>query len=227
MSATVTEDRRARTRAARTEAILDAAMAIVDDEGLDALTIARLAHALDAAVGAMYRYFPSKDALLIALQTRLIAEYGQDLRLALEAAPDVPLLRLALVACHYQRYFVTQRAQARLLAQTLADPRPLVADDLAAGVVQQVLALLGGVSDIFRTAAARDQLVPGDAGERAIVFWATIQGVAQTHKLARLTPVLRSDRLLVAAFESLVRGWGGTPDGWMTEARRLIGNDTP
>lgn len=53
--------------------IMDAAMGILDEYGLQDLTIRRLARHLDAAAGAMYWHFPSKQALLGAVADRLLA----------------------------------------------------------------------------------------------------------------------------------------------------------
>src|SRR4051812_45787377 len=61
---------RARRRAARSDAFLDAAMRIVARDGVDGLTMAVLADELGAAKGALYRYFAGKDDLLPARQVR-------------------------------------------------------------------------------------------------------------------------------------------------------------
>lgn len=52
---------------------MDAALEILDEYGLQDLTIRRLARHLDAAAGAMYWHFPSKQALLGAVADRLLA----------------------------------------------------------------------------------------------------------------------------------------------------------
>lgn len=51
---------------------MDAALEILDEFGLQDLTIRRLARHLDAAAGAMYWHFPSKQALLGAVADRLL-----------------------------------------------------------------------------------------------------------------------------------------------------------
>lgn len=56
--------------------IMDAALEILDEFGLQDLTIRRLARHLDAAAGAMYWHFPSKQALLGAVADRLLAPLG-------------------------------------------------------------------------------------------------------------------------------------------------------
>lgn len=56
--------------------ITDAAIGILDEYGLQDLTIRRLARHLDSAAGAMYWHFPSKQALLGAVAGRILAGAG-------------------------------------------------------------------------------------------------------------------------------------------------------
>lgn len=56
--------------AARIEQILDAAALVVDDVGSEQLTTALVAKRCGASIGTVYRYFPDRIALLIALAGR-------------------------------------------------------------------------------------------------------------------------------------------------------------
>ena len=49
-------------------------------EGFDALTMQRLADECDAAVGAVYRYFPSKGALVAEVQREAIDRLATAMR---------------------------------------------------------------------------------------------------------------------------------------------------
>ena len=62
----------ARNRARRSDEFLRAALAIVVDQGFEALTMARLAQEVDTAIGSVYRYYASKDHLLLAVQTSAV-----------------------------------------------------------------------------------------------------------------------------------------------------------
>jgi AcrR family transcriptional regulator len=92
-----------------TDRIAAAALQIVDTEGSQALTMRRLGHALDRKVMTLYRYVPSKDALLDGVVARVLtglvinpaaADWRQELRdlatsfraLALAHPHTVPLL---------------------------------------------------------------------------------------------------------------------------------------
>ena len=66
-----TSDRpRDRRRRARIEAILDRSMETLLTQGVDQLTMRGLADSLDLTAGALYRYFPSKGAILTSLGHR-------------------------------------------------------------------------------------------------------------------------------------------------------------
>lgn len=56
------------------EGVVDAALRIADEEGLEALTMPRLARALDAGVMTLYGYVADKDDLLLALGGRVLEE---------------------------------------------------------------------------------------------------------------------------------------------------------
>ena len=64
--------KRARNRVARHSQLISAARAIVAEGGLDGLTMGDVAKRVDCAVGTIYTYFPSKSALLAALQSDAI-----------------------------------------------------------------------------------------------------------------------------------------------------------
>lgn len=71
-------------RAARREEILAAAESIVRREGVDALTMRRLADELGIRAPSLYKHLRDKDELLAALQERALASMGA----ALQAAGD-------------------------------------------------------------------------------------------------------------------------------------------
>ncbi|MCX7522284.1 TetR/AcrR family transcriptional regulator [Microbacterium sp. STN6] len=63
--------------AARIDALLDAAAAVVDEIGFDRLTTAMVADRAEASIGTVYRYFPDRIVLLQALRDRAIERYRQ------------------------------------------------------------------------------------------------------------------------------------------------------
>lgn len=63
--------------AARIDALLDAAAAVVDEIGFDRLTTAMVAERAGASIGTVYRYFPDRIVLLQALRDRAVLRYRQ------------------------------------------------------------------------------------------------------------------------------------------------------
>jgi TetR/AcrR family tetracycline transcriptional repressor len=53
--------------------VVEGALELLDAEGLDGLTMRKLSTALNVQGGALYRHFPSKEALLDAMAERLLA----------------------------------------------------------------------------------------------------------------------------------------------------------
>ena len=68
---------RALARAELTRAILDRASAQLGEVGPAALSVRQIARDLEMASSAVYRYFPSRDALLTALLIRAFDDLGQ------------------------------------------------------------------------------------------------------------------------------------------------------
>jgi AcrR family transcriptional regulator len=216
---------RALRRIETTARIIDTSLAIITQEGIESLTIQRIAGELGYAVGALYRYFRSKDELLVAVQRKLIDSLRQDMDEAAERLDtylsrtktdehSAALLRIMIVAARYSRFASEQPAQFQIITMILADPREL-ADDIV--VRQQLLPALGGlldhVSGLFDAAAANSALTKAPSARRTLTLWATIQGVLQFRKLERLDmPGLDLSVLLPYAVDSLLSGFGADSD---------------
>lgn len=59
--------------------VVEAALEMLDAEGLDGLTMRKLSAALNVQGGALYRHFPSKEALLDAMAEQLMVGVGAPL----------------------------------------------------------------------------------------------------------------------------------------------------
>lgn len=211
---------RARRRVARIEEILDTAERLLDADGMHALTMQRLAQALGTTVGATYRYFDSKDAILGALQRRVLEHLAADLERALaryEAAhPRASRIGALSRVCVAARTFASMPARrpthARLLARMMAEPDNVLPPAIAEGNAAVALSLASAV--VRELAAAREAgaLGPGADFERAWLLWSSLSGLTQTKKLARWgVPGLELDALGERLVASLLVGWGAEP----------------
>lgn len=206
---------RARRHDANLERILETAMAMVAEDGIEALSMGRLATAVDYTPGALYRYFDSKDAILAKLVARILEDLGASLAEAVGRLPGQasPLARVFALEAGYRAFARTQPHRFALLASTMAAPRVLLPSPKdAAPVVQLMLATMKLLADALAAAAAGELIDAGDANERAVCVFALLQGVLLLHKQARYAPqILDLDRLATRGTRSLLIGWGAAP----------------
>jgi AcrR family transcriptional regulator len=212
----------ARRRDEKVEAILDAAMRLLAAEGLEGLTLQRVARELSLVTTALYRYFPSKDALLAALQRRAVSTLHERFvearegwaraaaRLVPESAALVPVVGAA-------RFYValpeTMPEPFRLVTILLGDTKLLVSDDEATKAAPIVFAFITDAAAPFEEAARTGALARGDAMSRTLIFWATVHGLTQLAKLRRLAPESPSSEALAdQASHALLVGFGASPD---------------
>jgi AcrR family transcriptional regulator len=212
--------RRAERRASRREEVLVAAMKLVAEEGLDALTIQRIAGAINASVGGLYRYYEGKDALLSALQRRAIAAVAEDQARDVEMArtlfarggepAGVVALAAALVGATVMlRHAIRRPEEHRLLDAFLTTPEPILSDESAKASESDLQPLVKLVASELEAATADGTLERGDAAQRTHMMWASLHGLDHFRKRDRLLPeALRVEALVPATLIALTRGWG-------------------
>lgn len=219
----------ARRREDKTEAILDAAMRLLVDGGLEAVTLQRVASELGIVTTALYRYFASKDALIAALQRRAVGTMHEHFtsvrrdvdtrRLSAEVAALAPLLALSRA---YVALPETHAETFRLVAILLGDPRRLVADEEAAKAAPVVAAILGDMQQLFTEAERSRALDRGDSLHRTLVLWAALHGLTQLEKLRRLAPDAPTAQTLCdEAACAILRGFGGD-NAHLSRAKRAL-----
>jgi AcrR family transcriptional regulator len=89
----------ARSQAARRRRVLDAALRLAADGGFDAVQMRDVAAAADVALGTVYRYFSSKERLLL----EAMVEQQDDLRRYLEVHPPTETTPAARVTAVLRR----------------------------------------------------------------------------------------------------------------------------
>lgn len=202
------------------EAIVDAALAIATRDGFDAMTMSRVAEDVGCAVGALYRYFPSKDALFLTLQSRVLARVAEDLVAAAARAPTsalppawAPLVRLVAVLEAYAALPRRRPAEFALLHRWLGDPGFLLDAATAQTQWRALVVHFTPLIGLLDACARGGLLEPGDAGLRLYVLWGSLQGGLQLARFDRLgEPGLDSRQILRATIRSLLRGFGAAAD---------------
>jgi AcrR family transcriptional regulator len=216
--------RRARNRLERHGAFLRTAKRIVAAEGLEALTMQRLAGELDCAVGTAYTYFPSKSALVAEVQAQAIETLTGSYLLFRsrfdDAAADGTTPALAALAhvVGFGRFWVataeTFPEESRLLQLLMAEPSvATIADEDLGRVLPSAMHLLDHARTAFARASAAGALEDGDPMERAVRLAAALNGVLLLDRLARVDhDLFDGSRHAAALVLELLRAWGADPD---------------
>jgi len=204
-------------RQARLAEWIDAALALLSEGGLEGVTIKALASQVGKSVGALYRYFPSKDALLAAMQDRVLSALRSDIEAALQAMPATgdahrSLARLMVCVDAFVALPTERPAHFQLLTAVQADPRQLLDHDDAAVVAAALRPLLARIVAEFVGAQASGALAHGDARERTLMLWSSLQGLLQLRKFAHFDEALVVPPTLPRDLaRALLVGWGADP----------------
>jgi AcrR family transcriptional regulator len=203
-----------RKRLEKQEFIVDTAMGLLAEGGLEMVTVGRLAKELDYTPGALYRYFPSMEALLAQMQKRAIASLHERIMRAIApfAGNGQEIARLRAVAACYLEGTSGEAAhehQLSLISQMLASPKVLIGDPIATQTAPKLIALLMLVEQLISQAQETGSLSAGLARERAVQLWAGLQGAVALGKLSRFDSELFSAQHVgQGLLENLLIAWG-------------------
>ncbi len=140
-------------------AIVDAALAILKSEGLAALSMRRVAAALDTGAGSLYVYVAGREGLLAAVFDRIVA--------TIELDPPDPSRWRGQLHSLLERMHAALVAYPGIAAATMIDPPR---SEVALGLLENLLGiLLAGGLDAQDAAWAADMLA-------AQVTYAAIEG---------------------------------------------------
>ena len=196
-----------RKRLQKQDKILDCAMVLVAEGGLEGVTIQAIADAMDLTVGALYRYFPSKSGILGALTRRTLNELAAALMsVTSEEQESIDnLLRIAHMHVEFSR---AKPAHFLLISQMMTSPRIVLPPSERQVAMEPAFKLIAFIESQFVAAQAEKQIKDGDARAYALMFWSSIQGALQLDKLARLDPgEMHRDHLPTRIAEDLLATW--------------------
>jgi len=183
--------------------LLAAAERIVDVEGLDALSVRRVANAIDVTTRAVYSLFGSKDGLVVALGARAF----DLLKAALDALPTTSDPASDVVeagALVFRRFALEHPALLRIGVQHLG-----MSPELASQFRGAADRALEGLQSRIARLADHGQLGARGVAEAACAFDALCEGLA-TLELRGAIPANKAERVWRDALRALVAGWRAT-----------------
>jgi len=185
----------------RVERILEATAAIVDADGLDAVTTNAIAEQAGLPVGTLYQFFPNREAVLHALLERQLAALDERFASLLGPASDaLPVDRtIDAVVDALAKAYLELPALAGLVQGLRADPRYAGAIDVnnrrvAGWVADLARRRIPGLRPARARAIATAAVEAGDA-----VLQAWLRETRAGGK-ARARPLLDELRLLLRAY---------------------------
>lgn len=175
-------ERKDRERAERERRITAAARQIAASDGWSAVTIRRLADAIEHSQPVIYSHFGNRDAIVAAVAVEGFQELGQALRQAAQGSPD----RQQAIGHVGTAYLSFAREHPALYEAMFAMPTGLH----------------------FAQAATRPELREAFAALKAVVtpskgndevatetFWAALHGLAELERSGRIRASAREDRI--------------------------------
>ncbi|MER6442637.1 TetR/AcrR family transcriptional regulator [Streptomyces sp. NPDC001185] len=190
-----TSTRRARERANTRERIIEAALHVLETEGIAALTIRRIATDVEYSAPVVYQYFANKDALVLEL-----VAHGHRLMLtefrpaAQEPNTDRRMMR---IASEYVRF----AGEHPHLYQVMNDP---VADaDERRRVAEPAIDFL---KELLTTWSAAHDVVLADTDQACEILWGTLYGIASLSYLDTVGND-RARSLAEQALRAILLGW--------------------
>ncbi|HTW83294.1 MAG TPA: helix-turn-helix domain-containing protein [Candidatus Sulfotelmatobacter sp.] len=191
---------RERRRVALREAILEAARGLLRSEGLRALTMRRIAEAVDYAPASLYSHFGSREALLAELCRAGMA----GLRAALERAVagiDDPYARLAAAGRAYLQFALDEPDVYRLMFMEDAAITKAVFEHVEWEDGAAALAIVAAPFVQLRAAGA--PLPADDPARLTDLFFAAVHGVASLRLACPSIPATDDAALIATAVDAI------------------------
>jgi AcrR family transcriptional regulator len=211
-----TLSRRERLRIQTLREIEDASFAIIDADGVHALSFAALARSMAMSAPAIYRYFPSREALLAHLVALSYQHLATAMTGAVAGSRREPRAKVKMLVAAYREWALGNRRRYGMLFGERAPGLPGDLDDNTAlnqamAVVVDLLVAVGGAAPAETTSGDRTL----DAQLRA---WARVQQRPETPPRAAAAAILIWTRVHGIVSLELT----GIIDGSAVEAQRLI-----
>jgi AcrR family transcriptional regulator len=181
-------------------ALIDEALAIIRDEGVDGLTLREIGARVGVSRTALYRHFADKQALLTAVATEGFRMLREALVAAWEDGGRGPLGSRAMGVA-YVRFAVANPSHYRVMFSRFVEPQPQE-PALAAEAEGAFQALVDAVAALQRDGLLRDD----DTTLMARFVWAVVHGVAMLAIDGQLPEPGDVEELMQYALERLGTG---------------------
>jgi AcrR family transcriptional regulator len=157
------------------QALIDATLALVEEQGPAAATIRDAAKRAGVSSGAPFRHFPSRKALMTAVAEEAMGRLREEIAAALEKeTSDDPLVRLRAVGSGYLRWAVRNPTHFQVISD-----RKLIDFEGSAALSRDNEALQALMAELLTEAQRRGLVPPHDVRTTVLLARATSYGLAR------------------------------------------------
>ncbi|MEE2789586.1 MAG: TetR/AcrR family transcriptional regulator, partial [Myxococcota bacterium] len=188
-------------------------------DGIQGLTIGAIAKAMGVSVGGLYRYFPNKEAIFVALQLHALTKLDTHVADTLgeidgrdEPIGQVARAKLAAVFELWDQFKRIAPEHYRVLYAFSSNLDRTLDDASASQVDGYLQPILLRIAQALTECTEEGLIGDGDQLIRTYLIWATLQGLTQFEKRDHLQPMgLRAPALKVEVMRSYLSAWGAEP----------------
>lgn len=207
---------RAKRRTERKNEVLDSALKLVESGGAPTVTMAAIAADMNASIGGLYRYYPTKVAIFVGLQLRAIEAFNSLLTRRLDTFSESDsrfdvLNQVVEGFGAWSAFRVEEPVYFRLLDQFISVPTRSLDDAGRAIINQSLLPVLTRLATTLSQASQVGVIGPGDAMARTHILWAGLHGLEQFRKRDEgQEQGLTVDALIPLMLRDMLMGWGAS-----------------
>ena len=203
---------RQQKRIARLAELKTTALMLVVEHGIDGFSMHKLADRVGLTTGALYRYYDSRDELLVELQCDVLQGFLEyfDARLVAHQH-STALGELSCIITGFLSLAEVRPERFHLISHFSSQPQTIFDTEVVRPVFDEMKALLRLVASRIEAAQDAGDLSPGDPMRRTVVAWSMLQGITERKKLERFgEAAYLYEPLKQEALETLLRGFGAT-----------------
>ena len=179
-----TKERRAQEKQLRLNQILDAARLLLFSNGIDNISISKIAKQAELGVGTIYFYFKNKDEIFIALQEEGLDLFYNDIA-AIDQMELSACQKLRQIAQTYYRFSRDHKDYLDIINMFLSSSKAFFEPDLKNKVDMSGSKIFDLIESVILQGVATNRFQKIDAKKYAIMFFGSLHGLLQLKKLER------------------------------------------
>lgn len=180
------KERRAAEIQFRLDQILDAARDLLLSDGIENISISKIAHKAELGVGTIYFYFKNKEEIFISLQEEGLALFYSMIQ-KIDAKKIKSDEKLELIAKAFYRFSQEHKDYYDIINYFLSSSREFFETELKNKIDMAGYKIFYLIESVIAEGMADKTFKKADAKKNSILFFGALHGLIQLKKLERTT----------------------------------------